>query len=312
MVKNGKARGIQTYLCSNCLLRFSSTRRRKLSLIKQLWSTYVFGKQTIDQLADLYQIDRRGIRCLLDLYRPTEKIHHPRPIHLIVDATYFGERKEETSWCTIVARDPKQKEDLVWSFCDTEKTSQYVFIREQLEALGYTILSMTGDGFSGIKSAFHGIPYQMCHVHMERLVIQGTTRNPQTEAGAVLLALTRTLHKDTKKQLFETRLKSYFQKYNDFLNEKTIHPWSGEMSWTHEGVRQAFFCLKRHAPYLFTYKQNTHIPRTTNSLEGHFTHVKKVADVHNGLSRPHKEKLLHTIFLAGTVSPNKKRLDEVL
>jgi len=103
----------------------------------------------------------------------------------------------------------------------------------------------------------------------------------------VLLALVRTLHKNTKKHLFES-------------------------SWTHEGVRQAFFCLKRHVPYLFTYKQNAHIPRTTNSLEGHFTHVKKVTDIHNGLSRQNKQKLLHSIFLASTISPDKKRLDEVL
>lgn len=311
-IKYGKRRGLQRYVCLICGHRFESKRRIKTILTKHLWKEYVFGKQTVDQLSKHHHIDRRGICRLLSQYISPNKIHHPRPIHLVIDGTYFGERREDTSWCVIVARDPEQKEDLLWSFCKTETTYEYVLIREKLESLGYTILSVTGDGFSGIKSAFHGIPYQMCHVHMERLVIRGTTRNPKTEAGEVLLALTRTLHKNTKKELFENRLKHYIEKYKDFLNEKTIHPISGEKSWTHEDLRRSVFCLQRHTPYLFTYKQNTHIPRTTNSLEGHFKHVKKMIAVHNGLSRPHKEKLLHTIFLAGTVSPNKKRLIQVL
>jgi hypothetical protein len=58
-------------------------------------------------------------------------------------------------------------------------------MREELEALGYIIISVTGDGFGGIRA---GIYFQMCQVHMG-LVIKGTTRNPKLEAGAVLLAL---------------------------------------------------------------------------------------------------------------------------
>ena len=212
----------------------------------------------------------------------------------------------------IVCRDPKQKENLLWSFTQTETTYEYVLLRQRLESLGYTILSVTADGFSGIKLAFYGIPYEMCHVHMERLIIRGTTRNPQTEAGQVLLALTRTLHQNTNKEIFETRLNKYIETYHDFLNKKTIHPLSGEDSWTHEDLRRAVFCLIRHKSYLFTYKQNKDIPRTTNSLEGHFRHIRRLVNTHPGLSRQNKQKLLNTILLASTTSPNKKRLQEVL
>ncbi len=211
-----------------------------------------------------------------------------------------------------MARDPYEKENLLWSFENTETTEVYVWLKESLQALGYTILSVTGDGFSGIKSAFGGIAYQMCHVHMERLVIQGTTRNPQTEAGQVLLALVRTLHQNTNSHLFHVRLKEYLERYRDFLNEKTIHPLSQEQSWSHEGVRQAALCLLRHEKYLFTYEHNQQIPKTTNSLEGHFRHVKKLIHIHHGARRHNVQKILHSIFLASTTAPNKKRLDEVL
>lgn len=206
----------------------------------------------------------------------------------------------------IVGRDSYKKEDLVWSFAEGETTYAYALIREELERLGYTILSVTGDGFSAIKSAFSGIPYQMCQVHMERLVIQRTTRNPKTEAGQVLLALVKSLP-TTNSYVFHTRLMKYIDKYRDFLNEKTTHPLSGEMSWTHEDIRRALHAILRHEKYLFTYEHGKQIPRTTNSLEGHFRHIKKLLHVHHGVTKENAIQILNSILLESTTSPNKKR-----
>lgn len=257
-------------------------------------------------------MDRRIIRRCLDTYTAPPKQHTPRSVHLIVDGTYFGERKEGKSWCAVVARDPYGRENLLWSFEEMETTLAYVWLREALETLEYTILSVTGDGFPGIKSAFHGVPFQMCHVHMERLVIRGTTRNPHTEAGQVLLALVRTLHQHTNSHLFHTRLKAYVEQYQAFLNEKTTHPLSGAQSWTHEDLRRAVNGLMRHEKYLFTYEHDKQIPKTTNSLEGHFRHAKKLLHIHHGTSRRNTQRMLHSVFLASTTAPNKKRLDETL
>lgn len=311
-VKKGLARGIQSYVCKACGRRFRSTRKdntQKLSCM--LWCDYVFGKQTVKQLVATFDMDRRIVRRVLDVYHAQEKIHAPRPVHLVVDGTYFGERKEGRSWCAIVARDPHEKEDLLWSFEETETTSAYLWLREKLEELGYTILSVTGDGFSGIKTAFHGIPFQMCHVHMERLVTRKTTKNPQTEAGRVLLALTRSLHK-TNSQTFHTRLTNYIEKYRDFLNERTIHPQTGAWSYTHDDLLGGLHRLLRHQRHLFTFECNKNIPKTTNSLEGHFRHTKKLLHIHHGICQQQAQKILKTIFLASTTAPNKKRLNEVL
>lgn len=278
---------------------------------KQLWERYVFGKQAIRELAKHFNKDRRTIKSLLDTYTPQTKQHQPRAVHLIVDATYFGERKEETSWCVVVARDMYQKEDLWWLFTKTETTSVYPQMRYELESCGYTILSVTGDGFGGIKQAFSSIPYQMCHVHMERIVVKGTTRNPKLEAGEVLLALVRTLP-DTNSHTFNIRLRQYLNKYNNFLNEKTTNPETGEQYWTHRELRRSVFSLVRLEKYLFTFEHNRKIPTTTNSLEGHFRHINEVTAVHCGLSRTHKERLLHTILLAGTIAPSDDILKKIL
>lgn len=255
--------------------------------------------------------DRRTVRKLFQKYQAPTKQHRPRPIHLVTDATYFGERTEDSSWCVAVIRDPHGKEDLVWQFATTETTSLYVGLKEELLKHDYTILSVTADGFSGIQSAFSGIPYQMCHVHMERLVTRGTTKKPQIEAGVVLLALVRTLHQ-TDSETFNRRLKAYVEKYRDFLNEKTTNPFTGERYWTHKELRSAALSLLRYRKYLFTFETNKKIPKTTNSLEGRFSHINEVIAIHRGLSRSQKKKILTTLFLASTIAPNKGKLKDIL
>lgn len=280
-------------------------------LQQQLWSGYVFNKQTLRELGIEYQLDRRTVRNHLDAYQPPQKQHDPRPVHLVVDATYLGERTEHTSWCSFVARDPHAKENLWWAFGNTERTSFYRQCRDDLEALGYQIISVTGDGFGGIKQAFSGIPYQMCLVHMERIVIRGTTRTPLTEAGVVLLALVRSLYA-TKRGTFNWRLDQYFHRYKDFLNERTIHPVSGGWSFTHEELRRAAHSLNAFRTDLFTYERHSGIPKTTNSLEGHFSHINDIVAVHRGLSREHKEKILTSIYHASSIAPKKKTLEKIL
>jgi len=302
---------LQTYECRDCGKRFSGQRRNNVSLQKQLWSEYVFNKQTLRELSKKHELDKRTLRNLIDQYQSPQKKHNPRAVHLIVDAVYWGERKEDTSWCSVVARDPHAKENLWWGFTDRETTSIYRQCRDNLETLGYQIISVTGDGFGGIKQAFSGIPYQMCLVHMERIVTRGTTKTPQTEAGVVLLALVRSLY-TTKRGTFNWRLDQYFHKYRDFLNETTIHPVSGEWSYTHEELRRAAHSLKAFQVDLFTHERHSGIPKTTNSLEGHFSHVNDIVEIHRGLSREQKEKVLKSIYHSSTIAPTKKKLLEIL
>ena len=279
--------------------------------MKRLWCQYVFHKQTVEELSEQEQKDVRTIRRILFSYSAPPKIHHPRPVHIVTDGTYFGERKEGNSWCTIAVRDPHESEDLVWNFVDTETTSGYRDLRDELESLGYTILSVTGDGFSGIKAAFFDIPYQMCHVHMERLVVHGTTQKPQTEAGQVLLALIRTLH-DTNSHEFHVRFELYKKRYRDFLNEKSFYKESGRWDWTHRDLRQAVMRIERHKKYLFTYEHDHNIVKNTNSIEGHFSHIKQRVGAHRGVPKSQAQKIIHSLLLASTVSPSKKQLDQIL
>lgn len=230
----------------------------------------------------------------------------------MADALYFGERTEKTSWCPIVFRDPKEKENLWWNFFKTETTSAYLEGRDYLEKLGYVILSVTGDGFGGLRVVFKDIPFQMCHVHMERIITKGTTKKPILEAGKALLALVKTLHQGIDSESFKNYLNKYLEKYRDFLNEKTINPLTEKTDWTHEPLRKAAFSLLHFLPHLFTFEKNKNISRTTNCLEGHFSHVRDIFRIHRGLKRKTAEKFLNSIFLASTIAPSKKKLKHTL
>ena len=233
---------------------------------------------------------------------PTKE-HHPRKLFAVVDATYFRKQKHANPWCAVVFRDPIQKENLWFGFGDVENHHLYEQGRAYLESLGYVLEGATGDGFSCIRKVFSDIPFQMCLVHMERIVIRKITRNPELEAGKVLLALVKTLDQ-THASLWKERFKKYVSQYQSFLNERTTHP-DGSWSYTHKELRSATLSVQMFLPYLFTHEAVKEISHTTNSLEGHFSHIKDIIRIHRGISTPLLRKVLSAIFLESTIAPKK-------
>lgn len=309
MVKRGIQDGLQTYSCreKECGARFRSERKRKKFLVEEIFNKFVFNKQTVRELKEEYGLDKKTIRNILNEYVLHKKVHNPRKIYLVADGTYFGKEKNQETWCKVVFRDLKRKENLWWKSGKEETENMYLEGRKYLESLGYEFLSITGDGFGGLRRAFFGIQFQMCLKHMKDIIQRGTTRKPILEAGQVLLALSKTLHK-TDKITFERRFQQYLDGYLDFINEKTTNPETGMSEFTHKDLRQATMSLVRFLPYLFTYENDRNIPRTTNTCEGHFSHIKDILSIHRGTSRTLKEKAIDAILLnSSIVLKNKKK-----
>lgn len=230
---------------------------------------------------------------------------------MVVDAKYFRKQKHSTPWCAVVFRDPIRKENLWWGFGLVETHDLYREGRIFLENLGYVVLGVTGDGLALIRKTFNDIPFQMCLVHMERIVTRKITHRPQTEAGQVLLALVKTLGM-CHSSIWKDRFEKYIEKYRTFLNEKTLHPESGSYSWTHKELRSATLSVKIFTPYLFTYEEVPKLSQTTNSLEGHFGHVKNIICIHRGISTTLLQKVLSSIFFASTIAPSKRKRKYIL
>ena len=274
-----------------------------------MWNEFVFSKQTLRELSDTFSYAKKQLQRIFEAVPVGTKKHAPRPIHLVVDATYFGTRETDL-WGVLVFRDEIQHEDLWWKFIDEERLSHYREGKEFLRSLGYIILSMTCDGFSGLPELFSPVPVQFCHFHQAQIVRWYTTQNPKIPAGHELLAIVKTLSFGTEK-VFVHRLNLFVDHYRNFLNEKTTNPLTGASFYTHPRLRSAVRSLQVHLTLLFTFERHAslRIPTTTNSLESHFSHIKDVVRIHRGLSLPLKQKMIHTILLNSSIVLKSERAE---
>jgi hypothetical protein len=259
----------------------------------------VFNKQTLTEIGSEYGVRTKEAQMYFDSVVLPPKKHRPRPIALCVDATFFG------SFGVIVFRDQKEKENLWWAFCDEEWTLYYERGKNALLTLGYSFTSVTADGLPGLPAVFGGIPFQYCHFHAKKNITKYLTKNPKTDAGGGLLLLMNTIHAYTEDS-FTAALVKWRNLYQSFLNEKTYHP-SGVWSYTHRRLKSALRSMSRMLTYLFTYQKEKTIfvPRTTNTLEGHFRHIKARVNVHCGLSMARKKKMIEAILLNSSATYEK-------
>ena len=63
------------------------------------------------------------------------------------------------------------------------------------------------------------------------------------------------------------------------INEETGKYW-----YTHKLIRRSYSSIKSALPNMFHYLKNANIPRTTNGIEGFFSHLKNHLDIHRGLT----------------------------
>ena len=70
----------------------------------------------------------------------------------------------------MVFKDNDAKEVVIWKHIEKETKEDYIYLKEKLDNLGYTIQSVVLDGKSGIEKAFKDIPRQMCHFHMKQII----------------------------------------------------------------------------------------------------------------------------------------------
>jgi len=103
-----------------------------------------------------------------DEYIVDIKIHKPRAVNLICDATFYGKRKDKLD--TLVFKDNESKEILIWKHIESEIIQDYKYLKKELLGLGYIIQSATLDGKRGLYKAFNDISIQMCHFHQKKIV----------------------------------------------------------------------------------------------------------------------------------------------
>jgi hypothetical protein len=163
-------------------------------------------------------------------------------------------------------------------------------------------VSVTGDGLVGLPALFQGIPFQYCHFHARKTVRTYLTKFPKTEAGVALSLIMREI-KHYDHDGFVTAITQWHVQYEKYLSQKTF-AIDGSWEYTHRRLRGALRSIVHFAPFLYTYKTRSDIsiPPTTNTLEGHFSHIKVRWGVHRSIGEVRLKKLIHALLLASSVS----------
>ena len=133
------------------------------------------------------------------------------------------------------------------------------------------------------------IPVQMCIFHQKQIMRRYITKTPKLEANIELQDISWliwTIRKKTIQQWMEDRHK----RYGNFLLEK-----NDGGNYVHTRTRKAHRSLKNNLQNLYTfndYKWNINIPRTTNSIESVFSHMKQKVWLHRWLKKNRKIRLI--------------------
>jgi hypothetical protein len=180
---------------------------------------------------------------------PRIKIIKREGVHFRIDATYFAK------FCVVCYQDDYDGYTQLLRFTDGE---HYEEIREDL-------------------------------ANLLKLGIQ--TRYPRHPAGQQLrkLVLQILKIKTENDRIYWTReFLSWYESHKDYLNERTYNAETGRYWYTHKLLRRSYITIKRALPNMFHYLSNPAIPKTTNGIEGYFSHLKNHLDIHRGLTVEHR------------------------
>ena len=205
----------------------------------------------------------------------------PQEIVLLIDTTYFSQ------FGLMVFRASNLKQNLLWKIVDHETNEGYRSGIQELINDGWNIKGIVADGKPGLKFLLPNIPFQLCQFHQFQIVTRYISKNPKLEASQEFRQL-MFLMKETDYESFSYLLERWYEKWKAFLNEKTKDIITHKTTFTHQRLRQAFFGVRRNKELLFTFQYHSHqieIPKTTNSLDGYFSHLKSKLSVHRGASK---------------------------
>lgn len=304
MKKHGRRRGVQRYYCNACAATFQS-KRRGTTDEERLWYLYTFRKQTVTELAATIPLSARQIRRKLKKAPKPSVVNSVSkdPIVVVLDTTYFA------SYGVMVFRDPAARRNLLWYFLPYETNDDYLCGLHELRDQGHTIAAVVCDGKKWLAEAIsREYPVQHCQFHLMKTVTRYLTRRPELPAGQelrrIVLSLCRTIS-----TVFTNELKTWHVRWAAFLREKTVDPVTGHWHYTHRRVRGAYAAIRHALPYLFAYENfpTIVIPKTTNTLDGTFSHVKQKIHVHRGLSIETEQKMVSAILATPSTSRKTTR-----
>ena len=223
-----------------------------------------------------------------------------QPVALVCDTTYFAH------YGVMVWRCFNRRANLFWRFIQEETVVDYLAGIKELERQGYIISAITCDGQKGLLGALKRAGYlaQLCQFHLLKTITRYLTKKPQLEASQELRRLALSLSYSDEEG-FNYAFALWSDRWAKFLQEKTFDSETKAWQYTHRRLRSAVRAIIYALPYLFTFEHypDLNIPKTTNTLDGTFSHLKQRVRIHRGLNELTEKKMIQSILKV----PSKKR-----
>lgn len=285
MQKYGFVKGVQRYKCSLCGKQFLGGQRLDNA---HIWEEYAQGKQTYAQLAKRFHCSIKTIQRRIDAFNIEKPIPVARVVIVLMDTTYWGR-----NFGVMLFKDALSKENLLKYYVKNETNALYIQGIKELQQRGLSIKAIVCDGRKGLIQSFGNTPVQMCQFHQSAIIRRYLTKRPKLKAAQELMDVVD-LMKQTDKESFIGALSLWFEKWELFLNERTVNPLTKKSFYTHKRLRSAYRSLKNNLPWLFTWYDyyDLKIPNTTNAIDGHFADLKNKLRNHNGMSLKRKKKFI--------------------
>lgn len=232
------------------------------------------------------------VRTKINAAKALKKEVEPNGYAMVADATFC-----ERAYGFLVYRIPELKKNVYFTSISYESIFEYQKGRANVEKLGFKIKAITLDGRPGVRNLFSDIPVQMCHFHQKQIIRRHLTSNPKLPAGIELKSIVDTLTYVTEEK-FTAQFLAWCDKWDSFLKERTTDPVTRKWIYTHKRVRSARRSLKNNLPYLFTYLKypELNIQKTTNSLDGSFSFLKEKTNIHRGITKQLRDKIVEHIL----------------
>lgn len=314
-IKKGKRNGYSRYFCKNCGSYFTDRRPHISEKNMFVWfRRWVREKQSISQIAQESGHSERTLKRYF--YKvlptcPTWQIQKREKVNLLVDGTYFTNKV-----CLLLYRDNNIKMTILYRLAQREGLRDLMEDLQTIKDVGIEVESVTCDGAANILKAVRNVfpeaIIQRCTFHIANEVCLWLTKKPKSEAAKELRELVGYLNKVStheEAQLWMRAFVDWKTKYHPFINQKTTDEQSGRWWYTHKTLHQSASHIERAMPNMFCYLFSPKIPKTSNSIESFFGHLKDHLRLHRGLSNKHfKDFIKWYLFLQsneGKVTKNR-------
>ena len=303
-IKKGKRNGYSRYFCKICGSYFTDRRPHISEKNMFVWfRRWVREKQSISQIAQESGHSERTLKKYF--YKvlptcPTWQIQKREKVNLLVDGTYFTNKV-----CLLLYRDNNIKMTILYRLAQREGLRDLMEDLQAIKDVGIEVESVTCDGAANILKAVRNVfpeaIIQRCTFHIANEVCLWLTKKPKSEAAKELRELVGYLNKVStheEAQLWMRAFVDWKTKYHSFINQKTTDEQSGRWWYTHKTLHQSASHIERAMPNMFCYLFSPKIPKTSNSIESFFGHLKDHLRLHRGLSNKHfKDFIKWYLFL---------------